>query len=326
MAQEDDADSAPVIRYSDPALATYGDSERGDAVMMRPVERSEPTSTTQASGAARAQGSKDRTRNVRSVSYRAASHRIVVTVAQVALAAVAIAVWQYIGSRSVSAGYTISTPGHVADYLWKFVTGTSSLGGWQDLWITLGEAAVGYFIGVLVGIALAIGVSTSIWLERFTAPFVSAINALPKVALAPLFILYFGSTFKSKVYFVAAGIFFLSFYNVVNGMKSIDPRFVRNGRALGANRLWLARDIYLPSIVGWVAASLRLSAAFAIGGAVISEYLGALRGIGYVIYTAQESYNPAAVIGGILIVGFAALIVDRVIVRIQRHFSSWRLQ
>ncbi|HSY15744.1 MAG TPA: ABC transporter permease [Jatrophihabitantaceae bacterium] len=220
----------------------------------------------------------------------------------------------------------ISTPWHVAQYLWDFASGSSEQGSWSDLRVTLQEAAGGCVLGVAVGIALAVLASSSRWLGLFASPFVAVVNALPKIALAPLFILIFGANYQSKVYFVAAAIFFLSFYNIYTGIRSIDTLYLRNTRILGANRRWLVREVYLPSIVGWVAISLRLSATYAIVCAVISEYLSANQGMGYVVYLAQGVNDPTVVIGGILIISFAALIIDRVIVRVQRHFTSWRLR
>jgi NitT/TauT family transport system permease protein len=250
--------------------------------------------------------------------------RVLLLVTQIGILAVVLIAWQHDGSSAVGE-LTISTPRNVLSFLWEFVSGGSMLASWQDLCATFKEAAGGYALGVVTGILLAVALNSNRWLELFAAPFVSAVNALPKIALAPLFILLFGETYISKVYFVAAGIFFLSFYNVLNGLRSIEPRFLRHVYALGGTRRWAVRDIYIPSIIGWVVASLRLSAAFALGGAVICEYLGSLQGMGHVIYNAQQAYDPAAVVGAILIVGIVALIIDRVLVQLQRRFSLWRL-
>ena len=116
------------------------------------------------------------------------------------------------------------------------------------------------------------------------------LNALPKIALAPLFILIFGESVSARAYFVAAGIFFITFYNVFGGIRSIDVVYLRNARVLGANRRWLVRDVYAPSIVGWVMTSLRaLTSAWALTGAVIAEYLGSVKGMGYIVATGQQS-------------------------------------
>ncbi|HXC76926.1 MAG TPA: ABC transporter permease [Candidatus Acidoferrum sp.] len=245
---------------------------------------------------------------------------------QLTLTAVVLGLWQYIGSTSQTEALVISTPWHVAEYLWQFASGSSAQGSWSDLSVTFQEAAGGCVLGVAVGIVLAVLVASSRWVALFATPFVAIVNALPKIALAPLFILIFGANYQSKVYFVAAAIFFLSFYNIYTGIRSIDILYLRNTRILGANRRWLIREVYIPSIVGWVAISLRLSATYAIVCAVVAEYLSANQGMGYVVYLAQGVNNSTVVIGGILIVSFTALIIDRIIVRTQRHFTSWRLR
>ncbi|HEX3842110.1 MAG TPA: ABC transporter permease [Acidimicrobiales bacterium] len=251
-------------------------------------------------------------------------HKRIVRIIQIAIVLVALGLWEYLGKSSKTLNLTISTPWDTAKWIGQWAEGKQAH-GWSDLVVTLEEAAYGMFLGVLIGVVLAVVVSTSKWVRLFSAPFVSMLNALPKIALAPLFILIFGESVSARAYFVAAGIFFITFYNVFGGIRSIDVIYLRNARVLGANRRWLVRDVYAPSIVGWVMTSLRLTSAWALTGAVIAEYLGSVKGMGYIVATGQQSSSTPEVLGGVLIVAVVALIVDRVIVRIERHFSVWRL-
>ena len=252
-------------------------------------------------------------------------HRGAVFALRFLLLGALLALWQYFGTSSPAAVFTISSPGRVAVYLGNFLIDRSTFGTWSDLSTTTEEAAGGFIIGVVAGIFLACCVGLSHQLRAFIAPFISMANALPKIALAPLFIIFFGNSYGSKTYFVASVIFFLSFYNVYVGLGSIDPIYIRNAKVLGANRKWVAKEVYFPSIVGWIATSLRLSASFALAAAIVSEYLGSNHGLGYIIYSAQEASNPTVVVGVILIIAIVAVLVDRIIVRVQRHFSRWRL-
>ncbi|HVW44015.1 MAG TPA: ABC transporter permease subunit [Amycolatopsis sp.] len=239
------------------------------------------------------------------------------------LALVILGAWQWLGSSSEVQALTVSTPVDVLKWIGEWMAGEEGH-GWDDLAVTMQEAALGWVLGVVVGVVLAVILASSKWLQLFGAPFVSILNALPKIALAPLFILIFGASLESKVYFVAAGIFFITFYNVFGGIRSIDPLLVRNARVLGASRLWLAREVYTPAIVGWLMTSLRLTSAWALTAAVVAEYLGAVEGMGYVVGAGQQNSQVEQVLGGVLVVAVVALVIDRILVLIEGHFARWR--
>ena len=196
---------------------------------------------------------------------------------------------------------------------------------WEDIGLTTLEAVLGYGLGVIIAILLVAVVVPVRTLDRFLAPFIAMANALPKIVLAPLFILWLGFSITSKVLFVATGIFFLIFYGVYSGVRSIDRVLLDNARVLGATRGRIVTDVYLPSIVGWLIASLRLSSAWALTGAVVSEYLGSNSGIGYRIALAQQTLDPSAVIAGIIAVAVLAVLVDRLLVQVERRYTQWRV-
>jgi NitT/TauT family transport system permease protein len=216
----------------------------------------------------------------------------------------------------------IGSPTLVADQL---VAWLPDSGFWLDMGLTTLEAALGYALGVAIAILLVAVIVPVRALDRFFAPFIAMANALPKIVLAPLFILWLGFSITSKVLFVAAGIFFLIFYGVYSGVRSIDQVLLDNARVLGATRLRLVTDVYLPSIVGWLISSLRLSSAWALTGAVVSEYLGSNSGIGYRIALAQQTLDPSAVIAGIVAVAVLAVAVDRALVLIESRYTQWRV-
>lgn len=196
---------------------------------------------------------------------------------------------------------------------------------WSDLGWTLLEAAIGYALGVLGAVLLVAVIIPLPTLARFVAPFIAMANALPKIVLAPVFILWLGFSLSSKVLFVASGIFFVIFYGVFAGVRSIDRVLVDNQLVLGSSRIRLVANVYLPSIVAWLISSLRLSAAWALTGAVISEYLGSNKGLGYLIAQGQQMLNPSTVLAGILVVAIVAVLFDRLLVLVERRFSAWRV-
>jgi NitT/TauT family transport system permease protein len=197
--------------------------------------------------------------------------------------------------------------------------------GLRDLGRTVLGACFGFIIGVVTGLPIAVALASVRWLQQFSAPFVAVLNALPKLALAPLFILILGNTLRAQAYFVGSGILFIVFYNVFTGLRSIDRVYVQNALALGASSVWLAREVYAPAIVGWLMTSLRLMVAWALTGALLEEYLASTSGMGFLVATGQQIGEANQVVGAVLVVSALALVLDRLIVRIESHFSRWRL-
>lgn len=261
--------------------------------------------------------------NVRKVSRRWRQYRraSLIHLIQLLIVAVLLALWQHAGGSALGK-LLYSTPADVLRVLRGWVTDGTI---WPDLWVTLREAMLGYVLGAVLAIALALTLLSSTLLQRFVTPFAAAMGALPKVAMAPLFAVWFGLGTSSKVAFVLSITFFLIFWGASTGLRTIDVIYLHNARLQGAKRLWLLREVYLPATVGWVMTSLRLCVSWALIGATIAEYLGSSEGIGYVVRTAQSTYDQAVVISGILVISIVALIFDRIFWQVERRFSRWRV-
>lgn len=244
-------------------------------------------------------------------------YKQVIRLCQLLAAAVVLAVWEFGPSQAELLG----SPSAIVPVLLDWITERER---WHDLSITLQEALVGYVIGTVAGIVMASAVSASQLVFRVISPLVAALNALPKLALAPLFILIFGLGMQSKIFFVVTAVFFLSFWNISSGIRAIDPIYSQNARALGASRYWLLRDVYTPAALGSVLASLRLSLSWALVAAVTSEYLGSFEGLGNVIARAQSTFEQDEVVAGLIVVAVIAVVFDRVLINIERRFSKWR--
>jgi NitT/TauT family transport system permease protein len=255
------------------------------------------------------------TRNTRGRRFWARTARVLIVVAFVGA-------WQTIGTRSPVERLTFSTPESVLTTLGRW---TNDATFWRDLGITLTEAVLGYLMGVGSGVVLAAVVFSSTTIERFLRPFVAVFNALPKVVLAPLFLLWFGIGISSKVYFTASVIFFIIFYGVYTGMKAIDVSLVNNMRALGASTVDLTVHVYAPAILTWIVAGLRLSFTFAILATVLGEFLGGTEGLGVRISLATQQLQNNVVIAGIIAIALVAVLVDRSLVRVERRFTRWKL-
>jgi ABC-type nitrate/sulfonate/bicarbonate transport system permease component len=254
---------------------------------------------------------------------RAGLRAIAVLAVQVLMVAGLVVIWA-LASRRLGVRLLVSTPGAVISWWWEWAQGRR-VNGLEDLRVTLYEALLGYLLGIVLGVAGAVLMSASWWVRQVLAPLAAIANALPKIAMAPLFILVFGATLPGKVYFVTAGVVFIAFFSVYSGLRSIDRIYIDHVRALGAGRLWLIREVYAPATVGWLATSLRLMAAWSLASAVIAEYISSSSGMGYVIAFGQQLIKPEQVIAGILTIAAVAMAADRVIVQVERRFRGWRL-
>src|SRR2546422_7798670 len=195
---------------------------------------------------------------------------------------------------------------------------------YRHLGITLIETVlafgVGTGLGLVVGLWLALAPTASALLE----PYIKAANAMPRVILAPIFAVWFGLGVLSKVALGVTLVFFIVFFNVYQGVKEVSPVVLANARMLGASRRQLLRHVYLPSATSWVFSSLHTSVGMAFVGAVVGEYLGSARGVGYLILQAEGVFDINTVIAGILVLTLFALLLDFAVTKIEARLLVWR--
>jgi NitT/TauT family transport system permease protein len=249
------------------------------------------------------------------------TRRLWISFAQLVTVIIALSAWQWVGSDK-NLTLFISTPGAVAHQL---VSWSAEPAKWAAAGATLGEAALGFLIAVVSAVLLGSLVGGSASLARFFDPFITAANAVPKLAMAPLFIMIFGIGLVSKVYFVSTAVFFIPFYNIFAGFRAMDPVFVQNVRILGAGWGWRVRDVYAPALFGTLIASLRVTASWSVLAAVIAECIAASSGIGLIISQGQAELQNDVVLAGVVVVSTMVFIIDRSLVLIERRFASWRL-
>jgi NitT/TauT family transport system permease protein len=252
---------------------------------------------------------------------RGPGRRAAVWAARVVLLVGFLVGWQALGSASETSLLFFSTPLDVAERIGVWMADPE---WWVDFGVTMQETALGYVLGVAVALVLVCLTAPSRLATRFLAPFIAALNALPKVALAPVFILWFGAQLESKILFVASLISFMIFYGVSAALAVIDQTLIANMRVLGASRFDLVKNVYGPASLGQVISSLRLSSAWALLAAVIAEYLSANKGLGYLIAHGQQTFRTDQVLAGIVIVAVVAVVLDRVLVVVERRLSRWR--
>jgi NitT/TauT family transport system permease protein len=155
-------------------------------------------------------------------------------------------------------------------------------------------------------------------------PYVKAMNAMPRIILAPIFAVWFGLGIASKVALGVTLVFFIVFFNVYQGVKEVSPVILANARMLGASPRQLLRHVYLPSATSWVFSSLHTSVGLAFVGAVVGEYLGSASGVGYLIHQAEGVFDINTVMAGILVLTGFALALDGAVGKLERRLMSWQ--
>jgi NitT/TauT family transport system permease protein len=271
---------------------------------------------------------------------------------QALVAVVAIAVW-YVGSSVPIGGsyflpkFFFSTPGDVATRVWTlFADGTAKIVGcteplelsrvlstanpcfgktvWQHLMITLTEGVLAFVIGAGAGVVLGFWLARNPLMSAIFDPYIKMLNALPRVVLAPIFMLWLGLGIWSKVALGVTLVFFIVFFNVYQGVKEVSPVILANARMLGMSERQLFQHVYWPSALSWMFSSLHTSVGFAIIGAVVGEYLGSAAGLGYLIQQAEGTFDTTGVFAGMAILAVFVLVIDWLVTLVERRQLGWR--
>jgi len=195
---------------------------------------------------------------------------------------------------------------------------------YPHLAITLWETVLAFAIGSLLGLGIGLWLALSPTASAVAEPYITALNAMPRVILAPIFAVWFGLGVLSKVALGVTLVFFIVFFNVYQGIREVSPVVLANARMLGASRRQLLRSIYLPSATSWVFSSLHTSVGMAFVGAVVGEYLGSAKGVGYLILQAEGVFDINTVIAGIVVLTVFALLLDFVVTKIEARLLVWR--
>jgi len=195
---------------------------------------------------------------------------------------------------------------------------------WSHLQATFSAALIGLFVGLLVGIVLGFAAAVIPGLADLLEPVMILLNAIPRVILAPLFVIWLGIELPSKVMLALVLVAVVVFFAVYGGIKEVDRRLVERIRTLGGGRWELLRDVYAPSVVSWVMGNLKVSVGFAFTGAVVGEFVASTRGLGYLLQFAQSTYNAALTIALILLIMAFVLVLFALAERLERRLVRWR--
>lgn len=239
---------------------------------------------------------------------------------QSALLLAFLGLWQLASDRLIDS-FFISSPLAVAAKL-----GTWALDGtlWNAFAYTFQATAGGFVIGSTLGFAVGFVLGRSQLLARLLDPFITAIYCMPKIALAPLLIMWFGIGLSSKVAMAALIVFFLVFLNTFAGVRDVQSVHLQSVRIMGASSWQELRFVVLPSAAAWVLTGLKVSVPYALIGAVVGEMISSNRGIGFLIGQASGLFDTAGVFAGLTILAFTGMALNALLKRVERRALRWK--
>jgi NitT/TauT family transport system permease protein len=257
--------------------------------------------------------------------HHARRRRILVWVGQAVTLAIIVAGWQISADLGVIDPFFFGSPSGIILRLVDWALHGTAYGSfWLQIWITLEEALLGFFFGVVSGVVMGVLLGEVPFVADVLGPYIKMVNALPRIVLGSIFVMWLGLGLASKAMLAAVLVFFVVFFNAFQGVRSVDRNFVANARILGASRLQVVAHVVFPSAMTWIIASLHVALGFSIIGAIVGEFLGAQRGLGLVIATAQNTFDANGVFAAMLVIGIIALSAEALMGRIERRLLAWR--
>jgi NitT/TauT family transport system permease protein len=231
-----------------------------------------------------------------------------------------LAAWSYATRPGGLPSYLLPNPSAVALALWSGLW-TGEL--WPHVVFTLSSTLAGYAIGSILAVGSGILVAESRLFERFLFPYIVAIQATPKVALAPLILVWFGFGLASKIVLVALICFFPLLVNTIGGIRRTDPELIAMARSFSRPGWWIFLHIKLPTAASAIFAGLEIGIVLALIGAVVGEFVAAERGLGYLIGSATVNMNTAVMFAGVLILALFGVLTSLTVRWVHRRIVFW---
>ena len=250
---------------------------------------------------------------------RARADRLIVSGGVVALGVAMLLIWEYGLELVVNERYISSPSAVVTALVEQFQSG--DLG--RHVGATMTAAGGGYLIGIVVGLTGAFLLMATKRGYEVLEPFLLAFYSIPKIALAPLFIMWFGLALTPKILLAALMVFFIIFMNTVAGVRSVDRGLIDVARVFGAGRLTLIRKILIPAAAPSIMAAIRVTFSRAMVGAILAEFIASTAGLGYMIVRAARQFDIATVFAGVVVIATLVMLVNAIIRLVESRLFPW---
>jgi len=241
-------------------------------------------------------------------------------VRQLVAFAIVLALWEAAGRAGMLNPLYAPSPSSIGSALYElFADGRI----WPHLEATFSAALGGLVLGIAAGILLGVLAALVPVLAELLEPVMTLLNAIPRVILAPLFVIWLGIGLSSKVALAFILVAVLIFFTVFSGIRQVDRKLVERITTLGGGRWELVRYVYLPSVAAWVLGNLKVAVGFAFTGACVGEFVAASRGLGYLLSFAQSTYNSALIFALIFLIMVVVLLIFAAAGRLERYLLRW---
>ncbi|MET8944770.1 ABC transporter permease [Streptomyces sp. NPDC004542] len=251
--------------------------------------------------------------------------KVVVSAARVLVLVAVLGLWEGLSRAKAIDPFNFSMPSQIWDQISTWVmhgTAQGSLG--EQIWATLQEALLGWVIGVVAGVLFGIALGRIAFLADVLGPYIKVLNSIPRIVLAPIFVIWFGLGPASKVASAVVLVFFPVFFNAFQGAREVDRNLVSNARILGASDRRVTLQVVIPSATSWIFTSLHVSFGFALIGAIVGEYIGATKGIGLLVAQSQGTFNAAGVYAAMVILAAVALVAEGLLTFAEHRIFRWK--
>lgn len=256
---------------------------------------------------------------------RAQRRKTSVLIGRIVLFLLIVGGWQLLTSWGVVDPFFFGSPSGIVARLVDWAQKGTAYGSiWLQIWVTLEESLLGFAVGVTGGVFLGVLLGEIPYLADVVGPYIKVVNALPRIVLGSVFVMWLGLGMPSKVVLAAVLVFFVVFFNAFQGVRSVDRNLIANVRILGASRFQVIWHVVFPSAMTWIIASLHVALGFSIIGAIVGEFLGAQQGLGLVIATAQNTFDANGVFGAMLVIGIIALSAEVLMGMLEKKLLSWQ--
>lgn len=233
------------------------------------------------------------------------------TIIRLFLVITVLGLWEYASGRWISK-YWVSSPSAIATTLWKWAADGSL---WLHLRATLTEMGLGYVIGCAAGVLLGLILGFLPRVHRVVLPFLGGLYCLPKIALAPLFVILLGIDLASKVALVSVTVFFLILYSTLDGINDIDHDLIGALKLMGATPREVSMKVLIPGCMRWVFSGMRIAVRYAFTAAVLGEVIASNRGVGYLVESYAGQFNSTGVFAAVLLLVVCSLTLSELLTR-----------